>query len=59
MSSRIFEILIISNLILSALGFAGLIISGNIGDFIGGMTPGVLFGMTVLTIIMMKKERNR
>lgn len=59
MGNRMFEILIISNIILSALGFAGLIVGGNFGDFISGMTPGVLLGMTVLTIIMMRNEKNK
>ncbi|MDD6255534.1 MAG: hypothetical protein PUA82_05995 [Eubacteriales bacterium] len=59
MSSRILEILIVSNVILSVLGFAGLIVGGNFGDFIRGMMPGVLLGMTILAIIMMRAEKRR
>ena len=51
-----FLILVTACLILSALGFLGLFLDGAFGQFVRGMTPGVLAGLSILMLIVLKDE---
>ncbi|MFR0569126.1 hypothetical protein ACLUXI_05465 [Bifidobacterium apri] len=39
-------------IVFGVLGYIGLLIGGNFGAFITGMTPGILLGLSALVIIV-------
>ena len=55
---RLLVFLIVCNIILATLGFIGLLVGGNFGDFIDGMTPGVLLGISVLMVVLMGQSKS-
>ncbi|MGO5149832.1 hypothetical protein ACTQ29_07670 [Bifidobacterium boum] len=50
--SRALLIISVIGIVFGIVGYSGLLIGGNFGAFVRGMTPGILLGLSALVIIV-------